>query len=55
MITQPTVINTTTSMTTARRPMSSIFLHSNAVDTTHTAAAIKLCSSGVIVVQTNCR
>ena len=36
----PTVINTTTSMTTARRPISSMFRHNNAVETTHTAAAI---------------
>ena len=50
-ITQPTVTNTTTSITTARRPISSMFRHSNAVDRTHTAAAIRLCCSGVIVVQ----
>ncbi len=54
-ITHPTVISTTTSITTARRPISSILRHSSAVETMQTAAAIRLCWSGVIAIQTNCR
>ena len=53
-MTHPTVTSTTPSMTTARRPMSSMLRHSSAVEATHTAAAIRWCVSGGMV-QTNCR
>ena len=54
-ITQPMVTITPASITTARRPMPSMFRHSSVVEMTHTAAAIRLCCSGVIDTQKNCR
>ena len=54
-ITQPTVMSTTTSMTTARRPMSSMLRQSRAVAATQTDAAIRWCATGDMPVHTNCR